>query len=130
MFAGNMELYRKGTFKIQDPIEREGKCGAFGLEEYLFEVWISGRDIVLSGPDFFIIDNRLIDEYFSAAYCTPNNECVSCEIIALRALSHFKNLFRHIDSLSRVGVETISVKISTSPESGIKVVGTLGNPWI
>lgn len=114
----NISINRSGTFKIKKSQFCPTQCGENGKKEYKYEVSIEGTDDGLNEPDYFLIDNLIIKEYFEWKYNHNMCQVRSCELVSIDAVRDLKKICE--EENPKCGLNKITVIIRGSEHSFIK----------
>lgn len=106
--------------------ESDTQCGKTGEHSYRYFVSITATNKNLT-EEGFVMDNKLIDDYFQQKYTKNKKICLSCEIMAMEAIESFKNL---LAQLTKADVKRIYVRIYGTQTSFIEAEWKKSKKWL
>lgn len=114
----SLELWRQGTFRVDNPVDLLNRCGITGQGlTYRYEIRMSCRADVLDERGF-ALDNRILNLYWINKYQNDDPKPLpSCERMAQEAIQDFRQLCE----LCGVEILGLEVRIYGGSHSAVTV---------
>jgi hypothetical protein len=112
-----LRINREGVFTVHYISDPRSQCGSIGQQRYKYFVSIEASNRWLT-KEGYLMENGLVGEYFDRVYTGEKRSCVSCEVMAQRAVDTFRRMV--MQENPRCDLRRILVRLHGSPFSFIE----------